>query len=347
MHLLKKVNWHESTIIFKNQRCIIAPGECVVNLKDISESTGINIITVHRIIKYFAGIQEIETLRTKNFLLISMTYLVNEYKSETLVKRWRNAGNVKFKKLKDVIRALDNIDNIDKDNINEKQVFVEKETNFYKQEENIMDNQSNYLESKNEIANLFEDKQSVPPETELKHDISVQKDMEQVHATEVKSVQKDMEQVHDMEDKSVQKAMEQVQATEVKSVRKTSKQNEFIDELLSIWMEEYQASRNIEYVVIKGKDTAGIAKILQFLKTEQPDLDTQGMIEYFRCFCKEVLAIKDPFIYKAINPAFIYSQINQIRSIIKEMKKSKTGSSVGQATGNGDYTTTFTNYKKG
>jgi hypothetical protein len=114
-----------------------------------------------------------------------------------------------------------------------------------------------------------------------------------------------------------------------------------IDILLSVWSEEYLLSRKINYVVIPTKDKGGITKLLSLFKQEQPQLDKQGMIDYFHKFCKEVLAIDDSFISKAINPAFAFSQINQIRTLLQGSKKNKSYSSVGNAKGDGDYYINF------
>lgn len=279
MHLLKNVNWHESYIMFKNDRYKVNIGECVIAQNDLAKTLKIPQTTVHRILHFFQNIGEIELRPTNGFTLVSINYLTKNKKENCE----RIASELR------VVTSIDSIDyikEIEKKNINEKQVFVKEVINLNKQEETDM-----ATESINDST--FKD--------------------------------------------GVQKK---------KSVKVNTKGKTYVETLLDIWSEEYYLSRQIKYVVIQGKDTGAISRLLELFKSEQPDLDTQGMIDYFRNFCKQVLAISDPFIYKSVNPAFVYSQINQIRTILKDSKSKQSYSSVGQAQACGNYDLTFNNFKK-
>jgi len=122
---------------------------------------------------------------------------------------------------------------------------------------------------------------------------------------------------------------------------KATKPPTFIDSLLDVWTEEFKLSRNMEYVVIKGKDTAAISKLLSVFKKQKPDLDTPSMLEYFRNFFKQVLAIDDQFIYTNISLAFIYSQINKINTLLLKGSKKQFVSSAGYEAVNPEYQSKF------
>ena len=126
---------------------------------------------------------------------------------------------------------------------------------------------------------------------------------------------------------------------EPESVKATkhTKPNTFVDTLLGIWSEEYKLSRNIDYVVIKGKDSRGISCLLTLFKQQQPDLDSAEMLDYCRTFFRKSLALDDPFLYQNSNPSLFYSQINKINSLLHTSKKATSSSSAGQATGHGNY----------
>ncbi len=135
MHLLRNVNWKETTITFKNQRCIVGKGECVVNQRELASAIGISAPTVNRILKYFENINEIETRKTNAFTFISITYLAESKEHETPVKHQRNTKNVKSIKLKDLLTPIDNKDK--KDNINNNKInFVVQKSNLLNQELN-------------------------------------------------------------------------------------------------------------------------------------------------------------------------------------------------------------------
>jgi hypothetical protein len=141
---------------------------------------------------------------------------------------------------------------------------------------------------------------------------------------------------------SVEPKRKSAPADESKVVKK-----DYRETLLDIFKEEYLLSRKKVFLGVKGKDLAGIGKILLNLKTIEPKLTSEDMSIYFRKFCQDVLNIKDNFHYTKINPMYIYSNFDQLQLLILNTKEEKVSSSVGQATGTGDYNITFTNYKKG
>ncbi|MCX6152752.1 MAG: hypothetical protein NT007_01190 [Candidatus Kapabacteria bacterium] len=89
MHLLKNVNWHESSIIYDNRNLTIGIGECVISQLDISKTLKISIGSVNEILKYFERIGEIRKRSTNAFTIISITYLNEKLKVESAVKTER------------------------------------------------------------------------------------------------------------------------------------------------------------------------------------------------------------------------------------------------------------------
>ncbi|MDT3740711.1 MAG: hypothetical protein RO257_14565 [Candidatus Kapabacteria bacterium] len=262
MHLLKNVNWHPSTIIYKNENFIVNTGECIISQTKLANELKIPKSSVHEILKYFENVKEIRTRSTNAFTLVSITYLTEKNKTE----RQQNANRTPTDA---------SLDNIDKE--------VENSLNFIKE--------NNSKERKTDMKTKSKTNNKIIGKAEKK----------------------------------------------LTSVKEINKPISFIDTLLEVWSEEYYLSRQIKYVLTKGKDRGGISNLLNLFKSEHSDLDTAGMINYFRNFCKQVFAIEDPFIYENCNPAFINSQINKVRIILLKPKHKKSYSSVGQANADCDY----------
>ena len=117
-----------------------------------------------------------------------------------------------------------------------------------------------------------------------------------------------------------------------KDVKHNIEKELLIDNLLELWKQEYLKSRNIDYVVLNGKDHKGIKLLLELFKTQHPNLDSPAMLEYFKNFFKKVLAIDDMIVYTNINPMYIHSQLNKINLLLQKGKSKNSNSSISQPT---------------
>lgn len=287
-------------------------GKISIGTYELSEKLNIPQKTVHRILKFLESQGEISLTPTSKFTIVTVKHLLkNDLQNEkndlqnnvvindTSITYNNNKKEMTYKTEKITYKTKKMTTPIDIDNI----------------DKNINEN-SIFVEEEKEMNLRIR-----PKLKELEEEISVEANS----ANKVVQVP-----VNDtaLRVTKTNKIVKQVDTIEGK---------EYIQTLLDIWAEEYHLAKDIKYVVSQTKDMGGIEALFNLLKTDHPSLDSQGMIDYFRNFCKQVFAIKDPFIYENCNPAFINLYINKVRLKLLDPNQKKSYSSIGQAQAGEDY----------
>jgi hypothetical protein len=286
IYLLSIVNWKESYIISKSgkPKRKLEIGQCIISEDNIAKKLGLPRAQIRRILQFFQNKEEIKLEPTTENTIVTVNYLLKS--EQRSLQRFEQRNEQRFEQPKHM--ALNNLEHNVNNDLN-----------------SVLNNDLNndpYI-SKDEL----DKKDNIDIKYSNENEIFVEKGIDFLKKEEEKDTKTLIDEFF----------FEPEKVIENKSVKDIvlEKPKSEIDILLDIWSEEYLLARKINYVVTSGKDKQGIKNLLNLFKQKQPQLDKQGMIEYFRNFCKQTLAIKDQFICKGINPAFAYSQINQIRTI--------------------------------
>ena len=89
MHLLRNVNWHKSTVIYKNEDYQLDIGQCIVSQTKLANQLGLSKSTIHNILTYFKNLGEIEMISNNSFTIITIKYLTNGNVSEQSLNEHR------------------------------------------------------------------------------------------------------------------------------------------------------------------------------------------------------------------------------------------------------------------
>jgi hypothetical protein len=118
--LILAAKWKDEYYTFKNHRCIIRAGECIINQRELTRKiqkfANISDRTVNRFISFLSEIEEIDARKTNAFTLISITYLIEFFQNDARVSHECRTRNVKYEYLYEVIDGLDKVDKKDKIN---------------------------------------------------------------------------------------------------------------------------------------------------------------------------------------------------------------------------------------
>jgi hypothetical protein len=97
--------------------------------------------------------------------------------------------------------------------------------------------------------------------------------------------------------------------------------DDYLDGLLSIFCQEYQASRGMVYQVInRGKEKAALGKLQGLYKKEHPEKTSAEAYEDFRLYFKAAINISDTWLRENMSPSILASKHNEIRTILHKRK---------------------------
>lgn len=92
--------------------------------------------------------------------------------------------------------------------------------------------------------------------------------------------------------------------------------NDFINDILNLFLTEYRQVYGTEYVVVnKGKDRSAIGKLLNHYKSTNTEKKTsEQTLQDFRLLFKRAMLIDDTFLRDNMSPAIILNKLNFIKT---------------------------------
>lgn len=107
------------------------------------------------------------------------------------------------------------------------------------------------------------------------------------------------------------------------------KKIDFIDEVLEIWKQEYEKSRNMEYEIMKGKDRSAVGKLVAMIRRimkrrDGRDPTREEHLHALKFLIIHALQIDDAYYRNNLTPMLLYSKFNEIKGLLKNGNKSSS-----------------------
>ena len=113
-------------------------------------------------------------------------------------------------------------------------------------------------------------------------------------------------------------------------------ERDFIDNLLNLFLVEFKAARNEDYVLVsREKERSAISKLLVHYKTQNPDKNTEETLSDFENIFKQSFTVNDKFLQENISPSMILTKLNFIKTKLKGESYGRQNNSSGGATARG------------
>ena len=212
------------------------------------------------------------------------------------------------------------------------------------------DRKRNYYKKK-EVAMRILDVQNTA-KTPLK-DVNQTDYSEQSKLNQNKLNQIKLNQIKSKEIKLNQTKLNQIKSKEIKSKEIKEKDNinkniniinppsgkperDFIDQILNLFLVEFKAARNEDYVLVsREKERSAISKLLVHYKTQNPDKNTEETLSDFENIFKQSFTVNDKFLQENISPSMILTKLNFIKTKLKGESYGMQNNSSGGATTRG------------
>lgn len=103
------------------------------------------------------------------------------------------------------------------------------------------------------------------------------------------------------------------------------KEQDFIDQCLAIWLDEYKKHRSDDYIIVnRGKDRDGIGKLISIIKKrhkeispELPTIEKEELLKQIQETFSIVLQIDDNYFKNNLTPTLLVSKFNEIKNYIR------------------------------
>ncbi|HEX2868651.1 MAG TPA: Lin1244/Lin1753 domain-containing protein [Ignavibacteriales bacterium] len=119
---------------------------------------------------------------------------------------------------------------------------------------------------------------------------------------------------------------------------KKKKKDNFLNEVMDIFCEEYEKSRNMPYIITApGKERQAIGTLLKIYKAknkEGPKRTREETLRDFRIWFQMCLGIEeDHWLYKKMSPSIISSNYNEIKTVLKKGRRGENGGNTENRSG--------------
>ena len=95
-------------------------------------------------------------------------------------------------------------------------------------------------------------------------------------------------------------------------------ERDFVDNLLNLFLVEFKAARNEDYVLVsREKERSAISKLLVHYKTQNPDKNTEETLNDFENIFRQSFTVNDKFLQENISPSMILTKLNFIKTKLK------------------------------
>ncbi len=113
-------------------------------------------------------------------------------------------------------------------------------------------------------------------------------------------------------------------------------ERDFVDNLLNLFLVEFKAARNEDYVLVsREKERSAISKLLVHYKTQNPDKSTEETLSDFENIFRQSFTVNDKFLQENISPSMILTKLNFIKTKLKGENYGMQNNSSGGATTRG------------
>ena len=138
------------------------------------------------------------------------------------------------------------------------------------------------------------------------------------------------------ENKSKEKEIKVNEIKEKKIPSSGKPERDFIDNLLNLFLVEFKAARNEDYVLVsREKERSAISKLLMHYKTQNPDKNTEETLSDFENIFRQSFTVNDKFLQENISPSMILTKLNFIKTKLKGENYGRQNNTTGGATARG------------